>query len=120
MYIAENNECKFGKAIPLPLYHHVHQVGDPIWRIYIYIKMIIYEIYIAFSEIFHELVPCLYDTAYINRDFRRPYIRGHSKTSLKLLNENIHIMWLHSEDRFGRKGSWKYKILREFIKYFFS
>ncbi|XP_025267192.1 uncharacterized protein LOC105259380 [Camponotus floridanus] len=25
MYITENNECKFGKAIPLPSYHHVHQ-----------------------------------------------------------------------------------------------
>lgn len=30
MYTVENNECKFGKAIPLPSYHHVHQVGDPI------------------------------------------------------------------------------------------
>ncbi|KAM0736019.1 hypothetical protein ACS0PU_009980 [Formica fusca] len=25
MYTTKNNECKFGKAIPLPSYHHVHQ-----------------------------------------------------------------------------------------------
>jgi len=28
MYAAENNEYKFGRAIPLPWYHHVYQVGD--------------------------------------------------------------------------------------------
>ncbi|XP_024886748.1 uncharacterized protein LOC112464148 [Temnothorax curvispinosus] len=27
MYAADDDECKFGKAIPLPSYHHVHQVG---------------------------------------------------------------------------------------------
>lgn len=27
MYALDDDECKFGKAIPLPSYHHVHQVG---------------------------------------------------------------------------------------------
>lgn len=27
MYATDDGECKFGKAIPLPSYHHVHQVG---------------------------------------------------------------------------------------------
>lgn len=43
MYNTENNEYKFGKAIPLPSYHHVHQVSD-MWRMYIYIKMIVRNI----------------------------------------------------------------------------
>ncbi|KAL6421873.1 hypothetical protein ACFW04_010790 [Cataglyphis niger] len=31
MYTPENNECKFGKAIPLPSYHHVHQRFFTTW-----------------------------------------------------------------------------------------
>ncbi|EGI66220.1 hypothetical protein G5I_05338 [Acromyrmex echinatior] len=27
MYVMDDDKCKFGKAIPLPSYHHVHQVG---------------------------------------------------------------------------------------------
>lgn len=101
MYTTENNKCKFGKAIPLPSYHHVHQVSDLICVIHICIYMRMIEIYIALSEIFHELVPrYLYNTAYINRDFRRLYIRRYSKASFKLLNEDIHLMRLYSKSKF--------------------
>ncbi|KYN16935.1 hypothetical protein ALC57_10804 [Trachymyrmex cornetzi] len=32
MYAMDDDKCKFEKAIPLPSYHHVHQVGDLICR----------------------------------------------------------------------------------------
>lgn len=67
----------------------------------------------ALSEIFHNLVPLLFDTAYFNRTIRKLHIRRYSTASFRLLNEDVRVMRICSEENFGRKGSRKCGNLRK-------
>lgn len=96
MYTVQDDKCKFGKAIPLPSYHHVHQVGGLIGDACMYISTTLHT-YIAFPEVFHGMVSRLHDTTYVARDLRRPYIGRHSEGSFELLDKNLRVVWIHSE-----------------------
>lgn len=74
MYTRQDDKCKFGKAIPLPSYHHVHQVGGLISDACMYIRTTLHT-YIALPEVFQGMVSRLHDTTYATGDSGRPHIR---------------------------------------------
>jgi len=113
MYATDDGECKFGKAIPLPSYHHVHQVGSLICDACVYIKKKdCAYIYIALAEILLRVVPRLYDTADFNRNVRSSYVGRNSEASLKLSNKGVHVMRVYCK-RDAWKGSQFYRDLKE-------
>jgi len=102
MYTLQDDKCKFGKAIPLPSYHHVHQVGGLISDACMYIKTTLH-MYIVFPEIFHGMVSRLHDTTYVARDLKRSYIGRYSEGSIELFKKNLRNVRIHSRCNM-RKG----------------